>query len=218
MKRAIIPVIIIALAATAFYFRDHWLPPPPGTANYLGYVEGETIMIASPVAGRIVERKAEKGATVAAGDIVFRLDAAQQDAEVARLEAAIVTAEALATNLKTGKRRAEQDITRAQRREVEAALVLARQELTRATNLATSGTAAQSRRDAAEAQVKQLEARLQQFDAALAAGELGGREAELAAARSRIVEARAALALANARRDEQAPRAPVVRSGRECIL
>ncbi len=208
MKRAIIPVLVIALAGTAYYFRDRWLPPPPGQTAYLGYVEGETTLIASPVAGRIVERKAEKGATVAAGDTLFRIDATQLDAEVARLEAAVATAEAQLEDLKTGKREAEQDIVRAQRREVEAALVLAEQELKRAASLATSGTAAQSRRDAAEAQVNQLQARLQQFDATLAAGALGGREANVAAAKSRITEARAALAQATARRIELSPSAP----------
>lgn len=209
MKRAITPVIIIALAATAYYFRDHWLPPPPGQTNYLGYVEGETIMIASPVAGRIVERKAEKGSAVAADDIVFRIDAAQQDAEISRLDAAIVTAEAQLANLQTGKRNEEQAITLAQRQEVEAALDLARAELQRATSLTTTGAAAVARWDTAQSQVKQLEARLLQIDATLHVGELGGREAEIAAARSRIEEARAALAQAKVKRDELGPRAPV---------
>lgn len=209
MKRAIIPVIIITLAATAYYFRDQWLPPPPGQTNYLGYVEGETIMIASPVAGRIVERKAEKGSAVAAGDTVFRIDAAQQDAEIAKLDAAIVTAEAQLENLLTGKRAEEQAVTLAQRQEVEAALDFARAELKRATSLTTTGAAAVARWDAAQSQVKQLEARLLQLDATLRVGELAGRSAEIAAARSRIEEARAALAQAKAKRDDLGPRAPL---------
>jgi HlyD family secretion protein len=208
MKRAAVPIIIIALAGAAFYFRDRWLPPPPGQANYLGYIEGETILIASPVAGRIVERRASKGGSVKAGDVLFRLDATQQDAEVERLAAAVTTAEAQLANLKTGKRATEQEIVRAQRREVEAALILAQQELQRATELTSTGTAAKARWDTAESQVHQLEARLEQIDATLAAGELAGREADIAAAMSRVAEAKSALAQAEAKRHDLSPRTP----------
>lgn len=209
MKRAIVPVVIIALAGAAFYFRDRWLPPPPGQANYLGYVEGETIMIASPVAGRVIERKAEKGSTIAAGDVVFRIDPAGQDAEIKRLDAAIVTAEAQLANLMTGKRQAEQDVVRAQRKEVEAALDLAQRELIRSAELTSTGAAAKSRWDTATSQVAQLQARLQQIDATLAVGNLGGRQQDIAAARSRVDEARAALEATQVKLADLSPVAPV---------
>ena len=205
----VIPVIIIALAIAGYYFKDRWLPPPPGQTSYLGYVEGETVMIASPTAGRIVERAAEKGATVKAGDVVFRIDPAAQQADVARAEAAVATAEAQLENLKTGKREAEQDIVRAQRSEAEASLGLARQELLRATELNTTGAATRTRYDQAVAQVNQLEARIAQYDATLAAGSLGGREPEIAAALSRVEEAKASAAQANAKLADLAPLAPV---------
>jgi len=209
MKRAIVPVIVIALAGAAFYFRDRWLPPPPGQANYLGYVEGETILIASPVAGRVIERKAEKGSTIAAGDVVFRIDPAAQQAEIKRLDAAIVTAEAQLANLMTGKRQAEQDVVRAQRQEAEAALDLAKRELDRSTELTSTGAAATSRWDTAKSQVAQLEARLRQIDATLAVGDLGGRQQDMAAARSRIDEAKAARAAAQVKLADLSPVAPV---------
>ena len=147
--------------------------------------------------------------SVAADDIVFRIDAAHQEAEIAKLDAAIVTAEAQLANLQTGKRSEELDVTRAQRQEVEATLDFARAELKRATSLTTTGAAAVARWDAAQSQVKQLEARLLQLDATLRVGELAGRGAEIAAARSRIEEARAALAQAMVKRDDLGPRAPV---------
>jgi HlyD family secretion protein len=209
MKRVIIPVIVIALASTAFYFRDRWLPPPPGQTEMLGYVEGETVMIASPVAGRIVERHAEKGASVKAGEVLFRIDPAAQQAEVDRTQAAVATAGASLANLLSGKRAPEQDIVRAQRRETEAALVLAREELVRATELSTTGTASKTRYDTAVSQVAQLEARIGQIDATLAAGDLGGREQEIAAARSRVAEAQAAAAAAAAKLADLSPLAPL---------
>ena len=61
MKRLIIPIVIVALAVTAFLFRDRWLPQPAGQLNYLGYVEGETMLIGAPQAGRLVGVGAVKG-------------------------------------------------------------------------------------------------------------------------------------------------------------
>ncbi len=51
MKRFIVPVIVLALAVTAFLFRDRWLPQPHGSQAYLGYVEGETILVGAPRPG-----------------------------------------------------------------------------------------------------------------------------------------------------------------------
>ncbi len=209
MKRAITPIIVIILAGTAFWFRDLWLPPPAGQAQMLGYVEGETVMIASPVAGRIVERKAEKGQTVAAGTVLFRLDATAQQSAVDQAEAAVATAEAQLANLATGKRAPELDVIRAQRQEAVASLTLAKQELQRATELNNSGTATKARYDTAAAQVAQIEARIAQFDASLAAAELGGRAQDIAAATSRINEAQAAAQAAKAKLADLSPVAPL---------
>lgn len=208
MKK-LIPILIVALAVTAFYFKDRWLPDPPGQVNYLGYVEGETIMIAAPQAGRIVARPAVKGAAIGKGDIVFSLDQAVAEAELARSVAAIHTAEAQLANLQTGKREAELEATRAQRQEAEAGLALATKELVRAATLAGSGAGAQSSLDRATAAVAQFEARIAQYAAAETAGRLAGREAEIEAARSRIAEAEAAAAEARHRLADLAPTAPV---------
>jgi HlyD family secretion protein len=95
----LIPVLIITLAVVAFYFKDNWLPQPPGQANYLGYVEGDTVMIAAPQAGRITMRPATKGAAIRRGDPVFSLDPSVATAELARSEAAVRTAQAQLDNL-----------------------------------------------------------------------------------------------------------------------
>jgi HlyD family secretion protein len=208
MKK-LIPILIIGLAATGFYFKDRWLPPPPGQANYLGYVEGETIMIAAPQAGRIAARPAVKGAAIKAGDLLFSLDTAVAQAEMARAEAAVHTAEAQLANLLTGKRELELEPIRAQRREAEAGLTLARKEMRRTSTLASSGAAAQARLDQADAAVAQYEARIAQFDASETAGRLAGREAEIEAARSKIKEAEASTAQARQKLADLAPVSPI---------
>jgi HlyD family secretion protein len=206
----LMPIIIILLiAAAAFYFRDLWLPAPLGQANYLGYVEGETVMIAAPQAGRITTRPAIKGKTIKKGETVFSLDPSVGAAERARAEAAVQTAQAQLDNLLTGKRDSELDQIRAQRREAEASLALAKTELLRTLSLATTGTGSRMSLDQAQAAVSQYEARVAQFEAAEKAGKLAGRGAEIEAARSKVIEAEASAEQARARLAELSPASPV---------
>jgi HlyD family secretion protein len=207
MKK-LIPVLVIVLALAGFFTRDVWLPSSANGANYLGYIEGDTVMIASPVAGRIVARAAEQGHMIAKGSPVFELDTVAAGAELARAEAAVAQARAQLDNLQAGKRQPEQDVTRAQRREAEAALAYARQELLRARELINTGTASKLRLDQAVSQVPQGRARVEQFAAAEAAGDLGGRVPEIAAAEAGVAEAQAVAAQARARLADLAPLAP----------
>ena len=206
--RKIIPILIIALAVTAFYFRDRILPRPPGEMNYLGYVEGETVLIGAPAAGRIVSVAAVKGGRLKQGDPVFSLDTAAAKDEVARAEAALHTAEASAANLLTGKRQAELDVYAAQRGEIAAGLTMAKKELTRATALANTGAATQSRLDQAVSQIGIYEARLAQVDANDKAARLPARDSEIEAARSRIEEAKATLAQSRQKLADLTPVSP----------
>ena len=208
MKRLILPVIIVALAVTAFLFRDRWLPQPAGSLAYLGYVEGETALIGAPQAGRLVSVMAIKGAAVRSGEIVFSLDPAEAKAELARAQAAIATAEAAHANLLSGKREEEVAVIRAQIRQAEATLELARKEFGRADTLASTGTAARSRLDTAAEQVKGYEARLAELQAALAVAGLPARPDEIAAAASRIAEAQASAEVARRKLADLSPAAP----------
>lgn len=206
--RRIAPLILVALAVAGFTFKDRWLTPMFSAQHYLGYVEGETTLISAPAAGRIVQRPVQRGEQIKRGALVFKLDPAVTDAEVARANAAVAEAVAQLENLRTGKRDAEQEIVRAQRREAEAALRLAEQELIRAAQLVANGTATRARHDQATAQVAQQRAKVEQMRAQEVAGDLGGRSRELEAAEAKVVEARASLAQAISRQSDLAPTAP----------
>ena len=208
MKRLILPLVIVALAITAFMFRERWLPQPPGQFNYLGYVEGETTLVGAPQAGRLVSVDAVKGQEVRAGTVLFALDPAQLAAEVAHAEAAVSTAKATRDNLLTGKRPQEIDVIQAQIAQVEASLGLAQKELTRAATLANSGTAAQSRLDQAQEQVNLLEQRLIELKASEQVASLPARGPEIDAATSRVSEAEAQLAQAKEKLSDLSPVAP----------
>lgn len=203
MKR-FLPLVIVAIAAALFWFREQWLPAAADHNSYLGYVEGETTLLGASVAGRLVTVSAVKGKTVAQGDAVFALDDAAATAEVARLAAAVETAKATAHNLLSGKREAELDLIARQQAEAEANLDLARIEYARASTLNQRGISAETQFDRAKAALAVAEAKLAQSKASADVARLAARDDEITAARSRIAEAEAAHAAAVARlRDYQ---------------
>ena len=209
MKRLVIPLIVVAIAATAFIYRERWLPQPQGHQNYLGYVEGETRLIAAPEAGKIIAVDVAKGQQVKQGEALFALDPAQAKASLAAAEAAVQTAKAAHQNLLSGKRREEIDVIKAQIAQAEAGLDLARKELQRASSLASTGTAARSRLDQASEQVTAYEQRIAELKASERVAALPARTPEIDAAQSRITEAEAQVQAARDRLDDLSPDAPV---------
>lgn len=198
MKR-LVPFIVIALAGALFLMRDAWLPQAADHQAWLGYVEGETSYIGPAAAGRISGIAVKKGDQVQAGTILFRLDDAAQQADIARLAAAVETAKATAQNLESGKRQEELDLLARQTSEAVANLDLARIEFTRANNLAKRGVAAENQLDQARATLAVAEERVKQAEANAIIAQLPARAAERAAALSRVAEAEAALSNARNR-------------------
>ena len=208
MKR-LIPILIIIVAGSLFWFRERWLPAAADHAAYLGYVEGESLLIGPPVAGRIVTLSVAKGDRIAAGDLLFQLDDSAARMDSARLSAAVATAKALAENLASGKRAEELDVIVRQEAEAQANVTLAQVEFTRVSKLSRQGIAAETQLDKAKATLAVAEERLKQVQANASIARLPARDAEIAAARARIAEADAALATARARLADYQGKAPV---------
>jgi HlyD family secretion protein len=152
--------------------------------------------------------EAIKGHAVNTGEVLFALDPAQAQAEVARAEAALATASATHQNLLTGKREEEIAVIRAQIGQARASLALAHKELQRASTLASSGTAAQSRLDQAQEQVNHFESRLAELSASEKVAALPARSPEIGAAAARAAEAEAQLAAARDKLKNLSPVAP----------
>lgn len=217
MKRAG-PILLVLLIVGAIAGRDSLLPRlgpwlaaigfAPTPTVYLGYVEGETTLIAAPVAGRLAARDVARGESIRAGKTLFVIDTTQADAEIMRAEAQLREAEARLENFRTGRRSDEQDVVRAQRREAEAGLLLAESELTREIALVARGAATTARLDQARAAVAQLKARTESLAAQERVGELGGRDQEIAMAAAQLTQMQASLRQARARRDDLTPTAP----------
>jgi HlyD family secretion protein len=218
MKPAVKRALFIAAAgliAVLLATRDTWQEPLFGAlglngaeGRYLGYVEGETSLIAPPVAGQLLERPIERGQRVNKGDRLFVIDPVMARAEVARAEAALAESKARHENLLTGKRPEEQDVVRAQRKEVEASLELAETELKRQQELLPRNFTSRQAHDQAMSQVLQLRARLASLAAQERAGDLAARQAEIAAAAALVEQNKANLAQARKRLADLMPVAP----------
>jgi HlyD family secretion protein len=213
-KRALF-IVLVVLLATGLLTRGYWQQPLLGLlgiqsddGRYLGYVEGETSLIAPPVAGQLLERPVDRGGHVKKGDRLFVIDPTVARSEVARAEATLAEAKARHENLLTGKRPEEQDVIRAQRREAEASLSMAETELKRQTELLPKGFTTRQAYDQAESQVNQLRARLASLAAQERVGDLSARQAEIAAAAALIVQNEANLAQARKRLADLMPVAP----------
>lgn len=210
--RFLAPVLVLALLLTGgLIWRDSLsslLGFGDESSRYLGYVEGETSLIAPPVAGRLVERPVERGDRAKKGDRLFIIDATVAKAEVARAEATLAEAKARYENLLKGKRQEEQEVVRAQRRETDAALVQAELEFKRQSDLLARGVGTRRDYEQAESQVRQLRSRAASLAAQERVGELAARPDEIDAAKALVEQSQANLAQARQRLADQMPVAP----------
>ncbi|HEX8901339.1 HlyD family secretion protein [Vitreimonas sp.] len=135
------------------------------------YVQAARVPISTSVAGRIVEMRVADNQPVRAGQVLFRLDRANPEADVAQYEAALASARARVMAL-----RAEYGAQQANLRARRESVAFAQAALRRARRLGEEGIAARQDVEAAEHALEQAEAERaaaeQSLSAALA--NLGG--------------------------------------------
>jgi HlyD family secretion protein len=172
--------------------------------GWAGYVEGEYVYVAAPVAGTLTALQVQAGQTVARGAPLFQLDdeAAQADAQLA-------AAMAQAANTTKGRRADEVAVTRAQLQQARDQLQRNEAELKRQQQLVAQDFISRSRLDDAATAVAQARARVAELEAALRVAELPARPDEQAAARANTTAAAQALAQWQWREAQAAQRAPV---------
>lgn len=205
--RPVIAAGMLGLAAIGF-----WLfSPPEEPVRWLGYVEGESLLIAAPVSGTLAQRPVSRGQTVQAGAALFTLDPATTDAESARLAAEVAAAQAQAADLAGGRERApELDVSRAAAASARAQLARAEADFSRTSALAAKGFASRTQLDSARAARDTAAAAVRQAEAQLRSGGLSvGRPSQQQAAAASVSGAEAALRAADRRRQEIAPVASV---------
>ncbi len=178
-----------------------------------GYAEAEYVRLGAPAAGWLEEVPVQRGQTVAAGDLLFALEAGRQRASVGEARAMLAQAEAQLADLRLGKRPEEIARIEANLAEAKAALTYAERDLDRQAKLARRDFAAEARFDLARSAADEAQARVAAMAAELATAHLPGRDDQIAAAAAQVAMREAALAEAEwelAQRTVRAPMAALV--------
>ncbi|MFO1397487.1 MAG: HlyD family efflux transporter periplasmic adaptor subunit [Burkholderiales bacterium] len=175
-------------------------------AGYQGYVEGEFVNVASPIAGRLDQLAVKRGDDVAAQAPLYALEAVSEAAAQRQAAEQVKAAEAQLADLKQGRRVPEQDVTRAQLAqarvdEQRAATTLARDE----AQFRVGGIARAQLDDTRSAHAA-AQARVTQLASELAVAQLPSRGEQIKAQAAQVEAARAALAQAAWKLDQKSVR------------
>lgn len=183
----------LALLATACQRNGH---DPKGALLLSGNLELTDAQLGFKVAGRMVERSVDEGARVEAGQLVARLEDAEQRDQLALRQAELAAAEAVLAELEAGSRPQDIAAVAAALRSAEAERDRLRLDFARARELRQREVIADRDFELAQAQLKVAEARAAEAAERLKLVEEGPRAETIAQARARVAQAKAAVELA----------------------
>lgn len=166
---------------------------PPVDHGWSGYVEGEYIYIAAPIAGTLTTLNAQRGNMVTRGTPLFALDSEAERAARAEASARVSNARAQAANTDKGKRGAEIAVIEAQLTQARTQASLATRELARQQQLVERGFVSRAHLDEARTAEQTGLARVAELSASLRVARLPARNDERAAAVASTQAAEAAL-------------------------
>ncbi len=198
MKRRVIAVVVLLLAASAAYaaWRLLGTDEPDGVLAASGTVEATGARLGFQVPGRLIEVTPREGDEVAAGTVVARLDAASAGARRDQASAQVEAARAQLADLLAGAR--DEEIAEG-RAAVDAArdrLADARRDVERTRMLHEGGASPREALDKAELGESLAASQLTQAEERLHLLEAGPRPERVAAQRAAVSQAEAALAAA----------------------
>jgi HlyD family secretion protein len=185
----------------------------PDPKRVQGYVEGEYIYVASPLAGTLETLSVRRGDQVYAGMSLFTLDAVPEKAARDEAERKLAMNRATWEDLKKGKRPSEIESLEAQLKQARAALALSETLLGRQETLLRSSATSKEDWDRARSTYQQDRQRVAQLEADLETARLGSRSDQIAAAQANVRAAEAVLARAEwdlAQKRQSAPQEGVV--------
>jgi HlyD family secretion protein len=175
------------------------------TTLWHGYVEGEYVRVAAPLAGRLERLAVARGDQVEEGTLLFAMDLTEALAERNRAIAARAQARANLDDLRKGKRDPELDVIAAQKDQAEAALRLSEVILRRQESLLATGNTPRERVDEARSAHARDKARVAELSAQLEVGRLAAREDDIRAAEAAVAVAEATLVKAGQALADMAP-------------
>jgi HlyD family secretion protein len=199
------PLVVLLCAACAALAGCDRAPP----AGYAGYVEGDYVRVAAPIAGTLARLDVRRGDHVAAHAPLFVLESEQERHARAEAQARLARAEAALANLEKGRRAPEVAAVTAQLAQAQAQLRASEATLERTRRLVTEKFLPPQQLDEALAQRDRDRARVAELGSQVQVAQLPARSDEIAAARAEVKAASEALAQAQWRLDQKAQAAPV---------
>lgn len=182
---------------------------PPALETLPGVIEAETLRLAGPAAGRLVELKASRGASVAAGETLFRIESPEDSAALAEAQARVAQQAAQLADLEKGKRPDELAVTAAQLAQARSAQVETQAQWQRERELANQGFVSGTRLDTLTARRDEARARVTELQAQQRVAGLAGRDDARRAAAAGFEASQAQARQLRARLGDKTARAPV---------
>ena len=173
------------------------------SSAYQGYVEGEYVNVASPVAGRLDKLLVLRGQTVEAKAPLFRLESEQELAAKQQADEQLNAAQAQLADLRLGRRRPEVAVTEAQLAQAEAAQQQAALQLRRDEAQFEAGGIARAQLEESRSNQAIKAARVRELAGQLDVTRLPAREDQIRGQSAQVAAARAAQSQAAWRLDQK---------------
>ncbi len=204
------PAALLVLAVFAAVFTGC---SRPASTGYQGYLEGDFIYVAAPLAGQLEKLAVTKGTRIAAGAPLFTLEHANELAAQRQASDQLRAAEARFADARKGQRPSELATLTARLDQARAAAELSALDLTRQKNLYDTRVLAASDYDRARLTHEKNLRAIDELTTQLTTAGLGGRTDALAAAAADVSAATAAKEKTDwavAQKSQAAPRAALV--------
>jgi HlyD family secretion protein len=193
---------VLVLAFLAGCSRSH-------ETRWQGYLEGEFVYVAAPVAGRLEQLAVQKGARVEKDAALFTLEQQSELAAQRQAQDQLRAAQARVEDLKKGSRPSELAALEARVEQARAAAELAKLEFQRLEELHQTSVISESDFDRARLNYTQAVRAQDELMAQLATARLGGRSDAITAAEAEVSAAAAAKQRADWVVDQKTQTAPI---------
>jgi HlyD family secretion protein len=190
------PAVLLAIATLLLGACARGSGGRAGDLVLSGNIEVTDAQLGFKVPGRVTERLVAEGDRVKAGQLIARLDDAEQREQLALRRAELAGAEAALAELEAGSRPQEIAAAEATLRSTEADRDRARLDFARQQELRGKDAIADRELEASQAQLKVAEARTAEAGERLKLVQEGPRAEDIAQGRARVEQARALRALA----------------------
>jgi HlyD family secretion protein len=211
LGKGALALVVLLVLGLAYAYGGRLFGPGGGkpAVSVTGTIEAIQVDVSAKIVGRIVARPVNEGDRVTTGQLLVRLDEAEQAAEVRRQEAAVRTAESTLKDLVAGARAEELEDARAALQSATATREWTERDYRRAESLFRQALIATQEVDRARQAYEVAVAQEKSARQKLLLLQAGSRPDQIEAARGQLAQARQALDVARTRLKEMVIYSPV---------